>query len=925
MNDIERLQKAIAIIQKKRMSDEAFFGRWDTKAGVWAVTPVLRYDVHEGLSVVAAEVKKGDYDSAKQTLLSYYRSGKKRPKPEIEPVASRGKYMAEVVREEIYQMYGSERSLTAFTVNDQWQKHSIDLKGQLYSTYGMMDWTRQGLAGIRSRENDAFAPALEIVTDKNRYVLKAAADTYLRAGEYSKSNFGEKDVLLCQESGTPIGSDTMRPYICFDLPPIDGDIQAITLHVYARSMGTEKNMSLLVLGSGRLKFIDRERNITWSDHRPHTFSYKDMEYDWGYPPGTEYEWLNYTSRLGSNNTILKYLETGDESYAFAALYRALNFFAQQNAGYPRSLEAAGRGNAIPRIFLHLLDSRHMTPDAAVSLLKFAHATGDYLEGCKESFGNWATSIQTAWMCINTYLPEVAKEDWPEANAKKMSEVIRQSVQSDGAYGEACAGYLHGVLSLNIKPFLSMAALSDQNIPEMEETYRRLAAYYRDTSMPGGVRIRWGDGGGDSAQAHVLDAGMILNDPELLYFGSNGEQGVKPQYTSTCYPAGKVVALRTSWLKQDGLGAFMNARTGGQHAHPDALHLDIYAYGRYLLTDPGTGSYDDSDVPAQWQRTTTIAHNTIEIDGRIQPRTDGNGGIKLTPSRTVDGHTVGAGHLFDHVTGWHTAYEGFRHERRVLFVRPSHWIVSDHITAPGGKHVYRQTWHPDLHNNVKLEKSTKTAKSKFSSGPNIQIVPADPETLKATIDDGYMTEIPTKYVTYCKEDVEGNVLFDTVIYPTREGENTSVTVRRAGASAGNKQLKPTEATALEINIGNDRKAVYCQSYIDQQVPVRFANHSFDGDMIYFERSHNGGLYVAMLGGSTLSTVAGNAEQVFLKSRQKLKDLGLRLQDGVMEIESTAKGPFDLIIHSAAKLDKVVLNGENVAFSQEDGVIRIQHGG
>src|SRR5690606_41665808 len=59
--------------------------------------------------------------------------------------------------------------------------------------------------------------------------------------------------------------------------------------------------------------------------------------------------------------------------------------------------------------------------------------------------------------------------------------------------------------------------------------------------------------------------------------------------------------------------------GGGHGHPDRLHLTLFAGGVHWLLDPGTGWYHVPELG--WYRS-TIAHNTVTVDGKNQPPREG---------------------------------------------------------------------------------------------------------------------------------------------------------------------------------------------------------------------------------------------------------------------------------------------------------------
>jgi hypothetical protein len=59
--------------------------------------------------------------------------------------------------------------------------------------------------------------------------------------------------------------------------------------------------------------------------------------------------------------------------------------------------------------------------------------------------------------------------------------------------------------------------------------------------------------------------------------------------------------------------------GGGHGHPDRLHLSLYAHGVHWLLDPGTGWYHVPELG--WYRS-TLAHNTVSVDGGSQNEAEG---------------------------------------------------------------------------------------------------------------------------------------------------------------------------------------------------------------------------------------------------------------------------------------------------------------
>jgi len=102
----------------------------------------------------------------------------------------------------------------------------------------------------------------------------------------------------------------------------------------------------------------------------------------------------------------------------------------------------------------------------------------------------------------------------------------------------------------------------------------------------------------------------------------------PSLALATSPDGPAAPARSKVLTDAGLvilrrGAAANAvmaimdfgQHGGHHGHPDKLNIMLYALGREWLPDPGRLTYSVPEYET-WART-TVAHNTVVIDGRNQ--------------------------------------------------------------------------------------------------------------------------------------------------------------------------------------------------------------------------------------------------------------------------------------------------------------------
>lgn len=142
-----------------------------------------------------------------------------------------------------------------------------------------------------------------------------------------------------------------------------------------------------------------------------------------------------------------------------------------------------------------------------------------------------------------------------------------------------------------------------------------------------------------------------------------------------------------------LGLWPNAA----HGHADALSIQIRLNGKFLLADPGTGTYFTSQSTRDGFRRTS-AHNTVSVDGFDQA--DIYDVFKWVNPMSVQLLAGFTGEHFDYASAKHNGYSRLRrpivHYRSVLFVRPMEWIVIDHFEGEGEHRFTRHfNFPPDL--------------------------------------------------------------------------------------------------------------------------------------------------------------------------------------------------------------------------------------
>jgi hypothetical protein len=124
-----------------------------------------------------------------------------------------------------------------------------------------------------------------------------------------------------------------------------------------------------------------------------------------------------------------------------------------------------------------------------------------------------------------------------------------------------------------------------------------------------------------------------------------------------------------------------------HSHADTLSIVARTGAQDLLIDPGTFSYSD----AHWRDVFrgTAAHNTVRLNGLDQADPAGPFGWRNPPQVALrQWHTDESADYLDA----QCLSRGFRHRRRVVFVKPELLFILDDIE--GGPAGAEQFWHPE---------------------------------------------------------------------------------------------------------------------------------------------------------------------------------------------------------------------------------------
>jgi len=329
-------------------------------------------------------------------------------------------------------------------------------------------------------------------------------------------------------------------------------------------------------------------------------------------------------------------------------------------------------------------------------------------------------------CAFPWFPE--SEHWRRAAARLLERELPRNTFPSGIGRELASDYQSFVAELGL---LAAAEAGAARQPVSDAVWQRLCAMTDSAAALVDERIRPPrQGDGDDGRAVLLDGPVPGGGwPSLLALGgaifgrlgwwpgvtagaestlvgalAGGRRDVpgRPARRPDRFADAGVTLLRTDgrqapeiWCRLDGgPHGFLSIAA---HAHADAMSLEVRYGGVDVLADPGTYCYHGERAWRSYFRS-TIAHNTVELNGRSQ---SGEGGPFLWLQH-ANGHETGFTDTGE-AAEWAGDHDGYlslrppaRHRRTVRLDRAARCLtITDQID--GGRYDVRVAFHlgPDV--------------------------------------------------------------------------------------------------------------------------------------------------------------------------------------------------------------------------------------
>ncbi len=315
---------------------------------------------------------------------------------------------------------------------------------------------------------------------------------------------------------------------------------------------------------------------------------------------------------------------------------------------------------------------------------------------------------------------------------RLAEIVLRDVRGDGTSIEAAIKY-HAMVARRLRGMIEdhregRIRLDEALLGRLTRTVEGMYDHMAHTLQPHGYVVMCGDSWYEDYRDELAAAGRLLDRPDFVWVGTGGREGRPPVPVSRVFPEGGYFIMRSDF---GGPGLdyaaarqlfLHNGMWFGSHGHNDLTSINLYAFGRPLVIDPG--QYDHEPPPGidrYWQ---SSIHSMLVADGGDTRREPGPGEWVSNP-------------VIDWYDGRHN---GYRKEgqigsvrRRVAFLKPDLFLVDDSAESPAVRD-WAQVWNL-TDPAAEYDAASGTIRTTFPGGGNILIVNQDPSRLQVSTAEG----------------------------------------------------------------------------------------------------------------------------------------------------------------------------------------------
>lgn len=554
-----------------------------------------------------------------------------------------------------------------------------------------------------------------------------------------------------------------------------------------------------------------------------------------------------------------------------------------------------------------------TDDERILWILTFYDNADYMYKSDEerhNGGNWLAQTAENTRNFGMKFPEFRKS--PQFTAwgnVALADEALGSVRGDGTNNEAAIKY-HAMIARRLKSLLEdekngLVTMKPERKAQLTDTLSRMYDHMAYTLQPDNRVVMYGDAWYEDYSAEVAEVSKtLINRPDLLWIATQGKQGKPPAQISKSYPDGGFFIMRSDFGEKgqpftDARQLFMhNGGWIGGHGHWDLTAINLYAYGRTLLVDPG-GMWNPTtgEKPYYWK---SNVHSMLVPESWDVTRSPG-------PTRWI---SAGG---FDYLDSVHYGYDGRgipEVRRRIVFLKPDYFVVDDTAAA---KEVLQwdQTWNILAgQDNVKIDPVSKTVRTTYASGGNLVIYPVVPTTFDIVTRKAEVPMDGTQPTTieYFRTRTD-RPHYTTVLYPYKGA------LPPLSCEALKADFSGSGATAVKIDNGRSVDYVVFGTKGGGEVSFGGKALTLDGEMLAVRtRGKDVRAYSAS---NSRRVVSGGRE--LLRADQPVAMVDVRLDGASATISVREKDPSVVVWVGAATT--ITINGQKTSRRPFKGYLRL----
>ena len=600
----------------------------------------------------------------------------------------------------------------------------------------------------------------------------------------------------------------------------------------------------------------------------------DKKIDWDANPVNDHEWPCMFNHHGVWVALGRaYWCTHDEKYArdfneqligWLEVYPRLDWRPHRKQVWRSTLRASGRaGSSWPSAWIYFQDSPSFTTEARLGMLHSLAQHAQYLM-THQGGGNWLLSESRGLAIVGIMYPEFRDAKlWAKTGIDRLYRELDAQVYPDGAQVELTPHY-HGCCMSSFAGAIDIAMKNDYPLPEdFVRKYERMFSCIMYIGKPDNHIPMLNDSDHDDITHRMRDGAKRFGRKDFAFRATGGKEGEAPEATSIALNYSGFFVMRSDWTK-DALYLLMDVGPYGLgHQHEDKLCLDVHAYGRSHILDPGRFTY----ARGKWRTyfVGTQSHSTVMVDGHGQNRRKTNRELWVI-DRPLDNKWV-ATDDFDYAAGSYADGYGALcdvvHVRKVLFVRNDYWLVSDRLVgARGHTGEHRLQYNFQFGEvGVTVDPKTKTAAS-HNDDANLAVIPLQADKLSCRVAEGEEDppcgwigwsyhrnhKTPASMVMYeWKETVPSAM--DAVLLPYEGDDMPAVSVEPLAVDAEVTGLRVSHDKGTDLILLQHRppvETIFGEFKTDAEVALV----RLDADGRVRSASFSGGAFLARASGQTL---------------------------------------------------------------------------